>query len=1588
MNFSKKFKEANTKRILMFGLVGGLGVIVNTFLLYALTVHAGFYFVVASILATEAAIVFNFFGNNMLTFKDKNGGSLKKRFLNFQFISLFTLFFTVFILWALTTTFGAQFLLFFNLVAIGLTFMLNFFLNSKITWNDEPELNKRTKNTQRRLGGIFFSIFTFAMLAVSPAASLTSYRIDSEQKTITPELTHLEENSTIIDFPETIEDAISEENENQTIENDGANGLEENTTLINEGNVTLNETSDFNGTGQNNETSEGNNILIDSPNEAELFEEGGPVIYEGTAGGLIAVSQLGYHPKSHKQVVVYTHGGNGSFFVVDSGSGENVYDGTLQKALDSNGNEVECQGNNPCLAGIFTSFDEEGEYYISTDYGNSPEFTIDEGIYEEATKVLLEFFQATMQQDSVYHADSHSGYEPAFPYMADGSFILEADQASLSLIRLGSAYNRNPSLLSIDNYDITANGKPDVQEYIVKYVDYLESLQGVVIQEHTDGTGFRLSPSLAVPNAFTVGPASVSSVGVYTSGNNPALITNVPVVSLCGADDESSAWDECADYAQTYYKCQVGEICLNMTYVEKTGTLASNDNGYGVSMGWGYEFGCHHDVALSEGEFNEGYNPCMIFYPEDKRGYTSEALLGFLEALPAVHDYSEEEGKALLIRSIKTYNYIKGNYAAFESEDLDAGFFGAALFLLYDYTGDEKYLEEAHAMNSVVSTKLISDRTRGEEFYWEEYAEHREDITDAGLTYKVGGENPEEFFRGKMFFDWKDSGPNSMDKTSERVFQFDNNVQFQNSRYILTEGVMAYKTIELKPGSESFISVIADNQFAWITGMNAVEDGTAVDSELISLSFIHGIGNFPTKYHSRYLVNTGYKESTDGKIVGIRGTNLQFKDGNNYFYFDGVFNILGNTLGTVGNNWNSENQTKLFANEVTYNNGKKYIPGWISGAFDTHHDTDVIFNHENNVHSWQYTETTNEIVATAIELAAYADAIKNNKPSHEELVIDGAGDGNETKPGNGGGNETNPGNETGQGNETTEMATLIVHSSPTEAEVYIEGILSGLTSANFSLEAGSYEVLVNKTGYFANKTSVELSEGETEIINLTLMQTPGEGAGITFASTNAPFIDGEYHLYETATASFFVNLSDTDEITWTIDEEEIQTTTSNRDTLNWSPGILYTGDIKHAVISAHTGNDSVSWTIIVENVINPFFSDEADEGASVKVNVFTNNEVVNFDSMEVLIDHAQTGTTNNHSLDPFISGNETAWSKQVTGLADGHHYLTTIIGHNSDGTNETYTLDDERVHYNPFPQSSGGGNNGGPNKGGGGSGGGAENIELVYVVLEKDIMEENETQTITLDAKSNKAVKGVNATFISPSGEAITLSLNITNGNAQYGTWSGQLDELGTGLYTLSYIEITGNTKSIKEIIGGRTFYVVGEGVSSNEVLEIVYTTLDKDSMEEAGEVKITLDARDSVGITSVNATVTSVTSGSQKLNSFNVEMQLVNGDANYGTWEGTFEVNLPSTQYKLSEVTLSNGNETKTYKIEERNVYTSSSVGAINWRDGFSGITADAIALGISQAANQQFTPVIVSLVLLALIAFFVFTSSKLKMKKERRGD
>jgi len=123
-----------------FGIVGGSGVIVNFAAFWIMTTLMGINHLIASVIATEIAILNNFTLNHLWTFRERRGEmSLSIRLLYFHGSRILGLLVTVGSLYILADIAGLNVLLSY-LIAIGLGTLTNFVTSDLFVWPEAKPL--------------------------------------------------------------------------------------------------------------------------------------------------------------------------------------------------------------------------------------------------------------------------------------------------------------------------------------------------------------------------------------------------------------------------------------------------------------------------------------------------------------------------------------------------------------------------------------------------------------------------------------------------------------------------------------------------------------------------------------------------------------------------------------------------------------------------------------------------------------------------------------------------------------------------------------------------------------------------------------------------------------------------------------------------------------------------------------------------------------------------------------------------------------------------------------------------------------------------------------------------------------------------------------------------------------------------------------------------------------------------------------------------------------------------------------------------------------------------------------------------------
>jgi len=123
-------------RLFKFSIVGGIGAVINTGLLWLFTEVAGIYYLYSSIVAIEIAILMQFIMNDRWTFKEQKTTQVAQfitRLVKSNIWRSGGLAVNIGVLYLLTEYAGVYYLLS-NIVGIFCAFLLNYLLESRFTW--------------------------------------------------------------------------------------------------------------------------------------------------------------------------------------------------------------------------------------------------------------------------------------------------------------------------------------------------------------------------------------------------------------------------------------------------------------------------------------------------------------------------------------------------------------------------------------------------------------------------------------------------------------------------------------------------------------------------------------------------------------------------------------------------------------------------------------------------------------------------------------------------------------------------------------------------------------------------------------------------------------------------------------------------------------------------------------------------------------------------------------------------------------------------------------------------------------------------------------------------------------------------------------------------------------------------------------------------------------------------------------------------------------------------------------------------------------------------------------------------------------
>ena len=123
-------------KMIQFGIVGGLMIIMNVAIIYTLTSFLGIYYIISAILSYLLLTGLSFFLNENWTFNSITNHAHKKmlhRFVSYYLVSLSGMTLNIIILFLLTE-YGNVFYLYSSIIASFSVFLWNFALNKNITW--------------------------------------------------------------------------------------------------------------------------------------------------------------------------------------------------------------------------------------------------------------------------------------------------------------------------------------------------------------------------------------------------------------------------------------------------------------------------------------------------------------------------------------------------------------------------------------------------------------------------------------------------------------------------------------------------------------------------------------------------------------------------------------------------------------------------------------------------------------------------------------------------------------------------------------------------------------------------------------------------------------------------------------------------------------------------------------------------------------------------------------------------------------------------------------------------------------------------------------------------------------------------------------------------------------------------------------------------------------------------------------------------------------------------------------------------------------------------------------------------------------
>ncbi len=502
---------------------------------------------------------------------------------------------------------------------------------------------------------------------------------------------------------------------------------------------------------------------------------------------------------------------------------------------------------------------------------------------------------------------------------------------------------------------------------------------------------------------------------------------------------------------------------------------------------------------------------------------------------------------------------------------------------------------------------------------------------------------------------------------------------------------------------------------------------------------------------------------------------------------------------------------------------------------------------------------------------------------------------------------------------TTEMLPLspkngsitLVASDPQQSgfSAWLDGNISGTASDNTliiqNVTPGNHTIRINHLGFKDLWLYPEISAGQ----HLTMDVDMQPNGTIIAASSMPEYVPG-MNISEDSPFNITLTLQEnaTSRIDWLINGELYARNTTS---FHWTPSHLYTSSQRDATIQAVAGNDTMTWTIQVINVLNPYFSGKFG-GDAATLHVF------HYNSLDITHMNATIISENGPytvQLSPRVFTNETEWVAQISDIPYGNNLLSIIHTYsNVSNTSHNYTIPKGRAFYRYYPTSANKKTPSSPSS----SSTSLPQLDIVYAIFSKDTIAVNESQTIIVDANISRGnITSVTARLQTPEGTR-NIALSLINGDHQYGTWSREFNRIVPGEHTLTSVELFSGNHSETVPIEGASFYAT-KLVEKEEFpeLELVYLVVEDSTIAPGQNATLRLDAQDHDGITEVT-----VHMSSRKGYRYDQKMRLIKGSSNYGSWEARIATNTSDDTLTVESVTLTNRNTSKTIPVRNREVY------------------------------------------------------------------